>query len=363
MKILLSPDSFKGSLPAKDAAAALARGLASELPMATIVQHPLSDGGEGTLDVLTGVGFVNHHANVVDSFGTPITARFVSRGNHVVIESAEAFRFHPDATPEQALTASSFGVGLLILKALELNPDTITVSVGGTAGTDGGAGMLHALGAGLFDAKGTQVGGGGGQLTAVERVDLSGLDPRLLAIDVQVVTDVHNPLLGEQGSARVFAAQKGADPAGIEALEAGLRHFASLLDPDLATQAATGAGGGLSYGAMAALKASVRSGAQWMMELTDWEGALEGADLVITGEGSFDEQSMAGKITGVVMKRATDRGVPVVVVCGVNRAEVPLLGVTVVQLVDWAPDQESSIAHAETLLERAGRHIGALGRG
>jgi len=367
MKILVSPDSFKGSLTARAAATALARGLRTALPEAIILEHPLSDGGEGTLDVLTGVGFELHTVSVVDSFGSPLTARCARNDTHVVIESAQAFGFHPHATPEQALDASSYGVGLMIRAALDLSPTTITLTVGGTSGTDGGAGMLQALGARILDATGTPVGRGGGALSAVETCDLSGLDPRLLGVEVQVVTDVINPLLGERGSARVFGPQKGATPEAIVTLEAGLVRFAKLLNPALATQPGTGAGGGLSYAAVAALSASLRSGAQWMMDLTHWEDALDDVDLVITGEGSFDQQSLEGKITGAVIQRAQQRaqqrdqhqGVPVVVVCGVNKAAAPLAGVQVVQLLDWAATQEEAITRAEPLMEQAGRFIAA----
>jgi len=357
MKIVVSPDSFKGSLGASEVAGALARGLAAVAPTASIIEHPLSDGGEGTLDVLSGAGFELHTADVVDSFGAPLTARFASRGNHVVIESAEAFRFQPRATPEQALQASSYGVGLLIRAALDIEPATITLTVGGTSGTDGGAGMLQALGFGLLDHTGQQIGRGGGKLASLHSVDTAMLDPRIAEVDFQVVTDVTNPLLGERGAAAVFAPQKGASASAIEALEAGLTRFARLLDSKRAAEPGTGAGGGLAYGAMVGLGATLRSGARWMMTLTQWESVIEGADLIITGEGSFDQQSLEGKITGVVIQQATAQSVPVVVVCGVNHLQKLPAGVSVIPLSDLAQDTESSFARAAELLEHVGRQI------
>jgi glycerate kinase len=219
--------------------------------------------------------------------------------------------------------------------------------------------MLQALGFGLLDHTGQQIGRGGGKLASLHSVDSAMLDPRIAEVDFQVVTDVTNPLLGERGAAAVFAPQKGASASAIEALEAGLTRFARLLDSKRAAEPGTGAGGGLAYGAMVGLGARLHSGARWMMTLTHWESVIEGADLVITGEGSFDQQSLEGKITGVVIQQATARSVPVpvVVVCGVNQLEKPPAGVSVIQLSDWSQDTESSFTRAAELLENVGRQI------
>lgn len=342
---------------APEVAGWLTQGLLRALPDATVIAHPLTDGGEGTLDVLSATGWTLHSCAVVDSFGRPLQARFAGNGARIVIESAEAFGFLPDAKPEDALSASSYGVGLLIQSALDLSPQSITLTVGGTSGSDGGAGMLQALGAKLLDDTGAEIGPGGGQLHRLEHIDMSGLDSRLSDVALRVVTDVTNPLLGDQGAASIFAPQKGADSQAVNVLEQGLSHFAAVLDPAWVTHPGSGAGGGLAYGALAGLGASLGSGATEMITLTQWDGALEGCDLVITGEGSFDDQSLVGKITGTVIQRAHTAGVPVVVVCGVSALSALPAGVEVIELSAWAPDQATSLAQAGSFLEMAAHHI------
>lgn len=360
MKIVIAPDSFKGSLSATGVVEALAEGIRESAPGAAITAQPLSDGGEGTLDVLAHHGFEIHRVTVPGSWGEPVVASFASRNGVVVIESAQAFGFLPGATATQALEASSTGVGHLIKEALTSGPTEILLTVGGTSGTDGGFGMLRVLGAIGLDDQGDEIGEGGGALLTLASVDLTRLDPRLAKTRLRVLTDVTNPLLGATGAAAVFAPQKGADPDAVALLEGGLARLAALVGAEVAEGPGAGAGGGLAFAAMAALGASQESGAKAMMELTGVGAEMDGADLVITGEGSFDSQSLGGKITGVVIEHARSQNIPVVVVCGVSQMSAGVSGVTVIETSASAPSIQESIDNPELYLREAGRTIGGM---
>jgi glycerate 2-kinase len=360
MKIVIAPDSFKGSLSATGVVEALAEGIRESAPGADITAQPLSDGGEGTLDVLAHHGFEIHTVSVPGSWGQPVVASFASRDGVVVIESAQAFGFLPGATAAQALEASSAGVGHLIKEALTSGPTEILLTVGGTSGTDGGLGMLRVLGARGLDDQGDEIGEGGGALLTLASVDFTGLDPRLGSTRVRVLTDVTNPLLGSSGAAAIFAPQKGADPEAVALLDAGLARLAGLVGQEMADRPGTGAGGGLAFAAMATLGASQESGATAMIEITGVGRELEGADLVVTGEGSFDAQSLGGKIPGVMIELARSHNIPVVVVCGVSQMTEKIPGVTVIPISAGAPSIQESIDNPAVYLRDAGREIGRL---
>ena len=357
MKIVLAPDSFKGSLSAARVSAALAEGIRRSDAGIEILEHPLADGGEGTLDACVRRGFSLQTAVVRDSWGAPITALWALRGNTAVIESAQAFGFRPGATAADALSSSSAGVGELILEALDHGCTRIILFVGGTSGTDAGVGMLQALGARALDASGGDCAPGGAGLVDLDTVDTTHRDPRLAGVEFIVASDVTNPLLGAKGAAHIFAPQKGADRAAVEILEAGLTRAAEVISPAHATRPGSGAGGGLAYGALAVLGAHVESGAEAVMAMTGFEESLEGADCVVTGEGSFDDQSLEGKITGTVIARCRERGIPVVVVCGISRITQPVLGLRIVEISAGAASLEDSITRAEGLLRDAGVRI------
>lgn len=357
MKILLAPDSFKGSLSATAVCSALATGLRRGHNNLDVIEHPLADGGEGTLDVLERAGFTRHSTRVHNSFGDMVTASLALRDTTAVIESAEAFTFLPDATPADALLASSAGVGELILAALDHRPEDIILFVGGTSGTDAGMGMLQALGAVARDSTGGAIAPGGAGLRDIATLDTTTLDSRLAGVRMTVASDVTNPLLGEHGAARIFAPQKGADPASVEVLEEGLTRVAHVMGSSYATLPGSGAGGGLAYGALAALGARIESGAGVLMAMSQFEDNLQGADLVITGEGSFDDQSVAGKITGAVISKAQDLEIPVVVVCGVSRITHPVPGVEVVEISAGQPNLQASMDRAGSLVQDAGERI------
>jgi glycerate kinase len=358
MRIVLAPDSFKGSATATEVVAALASGIEHSAPDSIIIEQPLSDGGEGTLELLLHHGFSLHTLMVPGSWGTPTEASFALSTHTAVIESAQAFGFLPGATSAHALEASSAGVGALILAALDHAPGEILLTVGGTSGTDAGIGMLQALGARCTDVDGLEIGPGGGALAELVSVDVSGLDPRLATTRVRVLTDVINTLLGPSGAAASFAPQKGADALAVGVLQEGLARVASVIDSDAAMTPGSGAGGGLAYAAMAMLGARQESGARAMIELTGVADNIQSADLVVTGEGSFDNQSLGGKITGAIIDLATSHDVPVVVVCGVAQPGMERPGVRVIEIGAMAPSRQASIDHPEEYLRVAGTLIG-----
>jgi len=229
VRVLLAPDSFKGSLSAPEVATALAEGIRQAQPLAVCIEHPLADGGEGTVNVLAAAGFDTVEVPVVNHRGEEILALLASHGDLVVVESAQACPFTPDATAADALSASTRGVGMMIAAALDRGASRIYLAVGGTATTDGGAGMLAALGAQFVDNHGRVIPDGGGALIDIDSIDLRSLDSRLAEVEIVLLSDVDNPLLGESGAATVFAPQKGADRVAVTRLEEGLSHFARLL--------------------------------------------------------------------------------------------------------------------------------------
>ncbi|MGO1319581.1 MAG: glycerate kinase [Galactobacter sp.] len=364
MRVVIAPDKFKDSLSAAHVAAALARGVSTALPSSEVTCVPMADGGEGTLDAALAAGFVPVRVRACGSLGDPVEAQFALRGDEAVIEMAAASGLAlVPGDRRDALAATSRGTGDLILAALEAGARRITLAVGGSACTDGGSGMLAALGASLKDAEGHELPDGGGALAAVARVDLSGLDPRLRETDFVLATDVDHPLLGADGAAAVFGPQKGASEDDVEKLETGLRRFAALVAPNLVSALGAGAAGGVGFGAMAGLDARRESGIDVVMDLVGLESAVRVADLVITGEGSLDHQSLGGKtpvgVAGLVSR--VGGGAPCVVVCGrttLKESAWRAAGFAAcLAVADLAPDTESSLRHAATYLERIGQDI------
>ena len=361
-RLLIAPDSFKGSLSAPEVATALAEGIRQAQPLAVCIEHPLADGGEGTVNVLAAAGFDTVEVPVANHRGEEILALLASHGDLVVVESAQACPFTPDATAADALSASTRGVGMMIAAALDRGASRIYLAVGGTATTDGGAGMLAALGAQFVDNHGRVIPNGGGALINIDSIDLRSLDSRLAEVEIVLLSDVDNPLLGESGAATVFAPQKGADRVAVTRLEEGLSHFARLLTPERATEPGAGAGGGLGFASLAILNARRCSGAQEIMALTGFDSALESASLVITGEGSFDDQSAHGKVPSVVIDAALVRGIPAVVVCGADKRSgksgTATPGLSVYSLLDIEPDVNRCMEDAYELVVQVGQEIG-----
>jgi glycerate kinase len=371
MKIVVAPDKFKGSLPATEVAAAIAAGLRAGRPDAELVTIPVADGGEGTVDAAVAAGFGRVPVTAAGPAGDPVRASYARRGEIAVVELAGVCGLArlPGGRPAP-LTASSTGAGEVLRAALEAGARRIVLGVGGSASTDGGAGLLQALGARVLDTSGAPAspGGpalGGGALREVAALDLSGLHPGLRTAEVVLAADVDNPLTGPDGAAEVYGPQKGASPAEVALLDEGLHRWAAVVaaatGTDWSRAPGAGAAGGVGFAALAVLGATRRPGVELVLELAGFEDALDGADLVITGEGSLDAQSLAGKTPVGVARAAARRGIPVVAVAGrstLSAAELATAGIAAAYpLSDLEPDLERCRAEAARLLRQAGQMI------
>ncbi|MGY1782388.1 glycerate kinase [Geodermatophilus sp. SYSU D01036] len=319
MRIVVAPDSFKGTLTAEDAADAVARGLARVRPDAEVLARPVADGGEGTVAAAVRAGYRPVTTTVGGPDGRPVRATFAVEGTTAVVELAAAAGLGLLDRPAPT-TATTRGVGELLRAALDAGARRVVLGLGGSATTDAGAGLLQALGVRLLDAGGRDVPPGGAGLARLARIDPGARDPRLQGLEVRVATDVDNPLTGPSGAAAVYGPQKGATPAQVAQLDAALARFAAVvrrdLGVDLEGRPAMGAAGGTAAGVAAVLTCSVGSGAELVADLVGLDAALAGADLAITGEGSLDAQSLRGKAPAVVAARARRAGVPCVALAG-----------------------------------------------
>ncbi|MEW1821059.1 glycerate kinase [Arthrobacter sp. NPDC080031] len=369
MRILIAPDKFKGSLTAAEAASAMAEGALRVYPDAVVTQFPIADGGEGTLEAAVAAGYEERINAVVGPILKPVGAAWAIRQNAfggatAVIETAQASGLaHMEPTPENALRAHSYGCGQLIAAALDAGATEIVLGLGGSAMSDGGSGALRALGLKPLDAAGNVVPLGGGSLADVVSLDVSGLDPRLTAARFRIAVDVQNPLFGSDGAAHVFGPQKGADEDAVELLDAGLRNWASLLreagGQDVNVPGA-GAAGGFPASFLAFTQATLEGGFALVAGLTGLPEQLGGADLVITGEGSMDSQSLTGKAPIALADSAHGQGIPVIVVAGrimVTPEELAGHGVVaaaqlldVAQRRDGVPDAADAVANAAKYL-------------
>jgi len=366
MKIVVAPDKFKGSLSATQVAAAVAAGLHAGRPGAEVVTIPVADGGEGTVDAAVAAGFERVPVTAAGPAGDPVRASYARRGEVAVVELAGVCGLArlPGGRPA-ALTASSFGAGEVLRAALEAGAQRIILGVGGSASTDGGAGLLQALGARVLDTSGEPVRPGGAGLREVAALDLTGLHRAQYPAEIILAADVDNPLTGPDGAAEVYGPQKGASPAEVAALDAGLRRWAAVVAAavgrDWSRTPGAGAAGGVGFAALAVLGATRRPGIELVLDLAGFETALDGADLVITGEGSLDAQSLAGKTPVGVARAAARRGIAVVAVAGrstLREAELAAAGIAAVYpLTDLEPDLERCRAEADRLLRRTGQMI------
>ncbi|HEX4702299.1 MAG TPA: glycerate kinase [Pseudonocardiaceae bacterium] len=354
--VVVAPDKFKGSLTAAAAAAALARGIERVRPGLSVHRVPVADGGDGTVDAALAAGFRPVTATVHGPTGEQVTATIAIRDGVAVVEAATAGGLARLPGGRLApLTSSSYGVGELLLAAIDAGARTVVLGVGGSASTDGGAGLVQAVGGRVLDADGADLSPGGGALADVATVDLSGIDPRIATVDVILASDVDNPLLGPHGAASVFGPQKGADPALVALLDDVLRTWSTHVDPAMADAPGAGAAGGIGFAALAVLGATRRSGIDLLLDLIGFATHLPGAALVITGEGSLDEQSLHGKAPIGVVDAAGRAGVPAIAVAGrsqLNHDAVAKAGITAVYtLTDLEPDLARCIADADRLLE------------
>jgi len=324
MNVLLCPDSFKDALSAQDAATAMARGVQRAAPEAHIQVCPLADGGEGSLDALiAATGAERRQLNVQDALGRPRQAAWgwLSDQRTAFIELAEASGLqHLAADERNALHTSTFGVGELLLAALDQGAEKALLLLGGSATNDGGAGMLQALGARFLDQHGEPLPPGGAALNQLASLELDGLDPRLAKFSLEAAVDVDNPLLGERGASAVFGPQKGASPEEVEQLDRALGHFADIsahaLSDDYRMLPGVGAAGGMGFAAKAFLNATLKPGIEMIMQQAGMASLLARADLVITGEGRLDGQSLSGKTPIGVSRAAKRLHKPVIVLAG-----------------------------------------------
>ncbi|MFD9323378.1 glycerate kinase [Streptomyces sp. NPDC060053] len=367
--MLVAADKFKGSLTAVEVAERVTAGLRRVVADIEVEALPVADGGDGTVAAAVAAGFERREVRVAGPLGQEVTAAFAVRGDTAVVEMAEASGLQRlPAGVFAPLTASTYGSGELLRAALDAGVRTIVFGVGGSATTDGGAGMLSALGARFLDGDGEPVAPGGGGLAELARADLSELDPRLAAVELVLASDVDNPLTGPKGAPAVYGPQKGASPDDVEALDAALTHYAAVLETALGSKAAeyaaapgAGAAGGIGYGALL-VGARFRAGIDVMLDVLGFASALERAELVITGEGSLDEQTLHGKAPAGVAAAARAAGKDVVAVCGRLALPPAALGRAGIRraypLTDAEPDIARCISDAGPILERVAEQIG-----
>lgn len=366
VRAVLAPDKFKGSLTAGEVAEALATGILDVVPQLETIKLPVADGGDGTVAAALSAGFDKLVVDAVGPTGEPVRAPYALDGDRAVVELAAVVglsllpggRFDP-------LGSSTYGLGLVIADAIRRGATTIVLGLGGSASTDGGAGLAQALGARLLDAGGHDLPPGGGNLSRLARLDLAPLRDTLGNTTIIVASDVDNPLLGPNGAAAVFGPQKGAGRDEVEALERGVRHWSTVVSDTTgrndAERAGAGAAGGAGYAALALLNAEIRPGIELILDLIDFDRRVIGADLVVTGEGSLDQQSLAGKAPVGVARAAATAGVRVVAVAGrlqLSPPELRAAGISAAYaLTDLEPDLDRCIANASPLLRKVGAQI------
>lgn len=363
--VLLAPDKFKGTLTAIEVAEHLAAGIAAERPDVAVRRLPVADGGDGTLAAALAAGFTEVPVVASGPTGQPCRSAYARRGDTAVVEMAAVSGLSQlPGGRLAALAASSTGTGEVMAAALDAGVRTVVLGIGGSACTDGGAGLLRALGAQLTGADGEPLPQGGGALVGAWRLDLSGLRPRLAGTEVVVACDVDNPLLGPTGAAAVYGPQKGADPAAVDRLEAGLRRWAELVRAATGADPAVpgaGAAGGVGFAALAVLGATLRPGIDLVLDLVGFQDALAGARLVVTGEGRLDEQTLHGKAPAGVAAAAGAAGVRVLAVagrCELSPEQLTAAGfATVYPLSAESPDLSECLERPGPLLERIGRRI------
>ncbi len=367
MHVLVAPDKFRGTLTAAQAAAAIAAGWRRGDGTSTVEAVPVADGGEGTLDVLVeSLGGERRTAVVRGPLGEDVEAEFglVPGGDGGTLGVVELARgsglalIPPDR--RDPLRATTRGTGELLLAARRAGAARLLVCLGGSATNDAGAGLAAALGIRLLDEAGHDLPPGGGALAGLARVDPSGLDPDMRGVPIDVACDVDNPLTGPAGASAVYGPQKGASPEAIAALDRALARFAAVVRRDLQVDVewlpGAGAAGGAAAGLVAFLGARLRPGAEVVLEALGFGGRLAGADLVVTGEGTFDAQSLHGKAPAAVLRAAATAGIPAVVLCG--RAEVGPPGVLVASLTERFGAREA-MANAGALLADLAAEVAA----
>lgn len=367
-RVVLAPDKFKGSLTAPEVATALAAGIRRAAPSVDVRCVPVADGGDGMVDAFAAAGWQRIVVPAPGPTGEPSTAVYAVHGDTAVVELAAAVGLVklPGGRLEP-IRANTFGLGVVVAHALDHGAREIVLGLGGSASTDGGAGFLQALGLRLLDRDGRELRSDAAGfdvvalLSRVVSVDRAALHPAIAQARFTLACDVDNPLLGPAGAVAVYAPQKGANAGRMVDLEAALTNWAAVLGTGYAEIGGAGAAGGTGFGALAVLGAQVRPGIDVLLELLEFPALVAGANLVVTGEGSLDHQSMHGKAPVGVAAAAKAAGVPVVAAVGrtmLSPGEIRAAGFAgCYALADLEPDPARSIADAAALLERVGERI------
>jgi len=382
LTVVIAPDSFGGALDSVGVAAAIAAGWSRVRPTDTVERRPMADGGEGTLAAVAdalGEAAETRSLDTSDALGRPVSAEWLlldeGRGAFIEVAAASGLaRLDPsERTPESARRASSRGTGDVIRAALDAGVERITIGLGGSATTDGGSGLLRALGARFLGRDGAELPEGGAALADLDRIDGSGLDPRLADVRLVIASDVTNPLCGTRGAAATYGPQKGADPATVEELDAALATYGRAIEQAtgrlVADLPGAGAAGGTTAGLLGFTAATVRPGVEVVAELVGLADALDRADLVITGEGRADEQTLQGKTAIGVATLARPRNTPVALLCGGlgpgAEALDAAMALSVVQpIIDRPMELADAMADTERLLQAAaGRLARSIGIG
>lgn len=360
MKILVSPDAFKGTIDSRKAVKIIKRAIKRRLTDFEIVGMPLADGGEGTAGLM--VEALNGKLELIEVEGplskpTRAAVGFVDRGRCAVIESAQAVAQSLAGKRSNPEKTTSYGIGQMISYATSRGAERIVLALGGSCTNDLGTGMLSAMGLSFVDICGNHFTPVGKTMYRVENIEYTQSFSKYRDIDFVLMCDVENPLLGDNGCAAVFAAQKGADEAGIKRLEDGATKLSKIINRVTGTKydavPGAGAAGGIGFGAMAFLNAKVCSGMETMFDVYSYDAAVEDCDLVITGEGSFDRQSFMGKAVGKVITHAVDAGRPCVVFCGRYDGTPVPDNVTVIPIAEGQSDEEAYEHASENLLAAA----------
>ena len=370
MRVLVCPDSFKGTLSAPQAAEIIARAAEGSAEDVEAIALPLTDGGDGALEALAkaGEGLELLEASVAGPLGEPVAARWAKDSSgRAFIEMAEASGLAKLTGAPNPRAASTSGTGELILAALDADCREISIALGGSATNDGGMGFASALGARFLDAEGEELRPSGAALSRVAEADLSGLDPRLAECTITILSDVDNPLLGPDGATFTFGAQKGATPEVLEELEAGMAIYAQAMAAatgrDVACSPGAGAAGGLGFACLALFDCTLTRGIDGVLDLLDFEDYLATADLVVTGEGHADAQTLHGKVVAGVLERCNVAKVPCVAIVGAmdEGASVLLdLGLSALVPCVIEPGADAALAHAARNLRLAAERTFSL---
>lgn len=328
-RIILAFDKFKGSLSSEQVARAFKQGWQSVVPDSDIVTVPIADGGDGLLQSLaTALGASTRSDVAHDPLGRSISTHYATSGDMAIIEMAQVSGVALlEAEERNPMLTSSYGLGEVMLDALDRGARHMILGIGGSATNDCGMGMLEALGYRFYDSEGEVLEASGDAMCRVARIDVANVDARLFECEIVVASDVDNVLYGERGAAWVYAKQKGATPVMIDALDRGMRSFAEVVGGDYHNRPGAGAAGGVGYALMALLGATLKPGIELVLGTVDFDALLDDAQLVVTGEGRIDRQTLMGKGPAGVLRRARSKGVPVIALGG---------------RVEWCEELESS---------------------